>query len=107
MRERGGQIVSVEYSQSMIGLMLQQTRRSKIPAGLPSQVSVANKTGESPGVENDSAVVFAAGDGEHIAGVTPGAGDYVIAVMSEGVPLSDEAQRDIRAMSSTVWSALQ
>lgn len=106
MRERG-QIVSAEYSQSMIGLMLQQTRRSKIPAGLPSQVSVANKTGESPGVENDSAMVFAAGDGEHIAGVTSGAGDYVIAVMSEGVPLSDEAQRDIRAMSSTVWSALQ
>lgn len=52
-------------------------------------------------------MVFAAGDGEHIAGVTSGAGDYVIAVMSEGVPLSDEAQRDIRAMSSTVWSALQ
>lgn len=102
-----GQLISPEYSQRMIGLMLQQTRRSKIPAGLPSQVSVANKTGESPGVENDSAMVFAAGDGEHIAGVTPGAGDYVIAVMSEGVPLSDEAQRDIRAMSSTVWSALQ
>ncbi len=30
-----GQLVSVEYSQSMIGLMLQQTRRSKIPPGVP------------------------------------------------------------------------
>lgn len=39
----------------MIDLMLGQQRRSKIPAGLPSQISVANKTGESPGVENDSA----------------------------------------------------
>lgn len=102
-----GQLVSVEYSQSMIGLMLQQTRRSKIPAGVPSQVSVANKTGESPGVENDSAMVFAAGDGERIAGATPGAGDYVMAVMSENVPMPSEAQNDIRTMSSTVWSALQ
>nr|WP_274608084.1 serine hydrolase [Bifidobacterium pongonis] len=102
-----GQLVSAEYSQRMIGLMLQQTRRSKIPAGLPSQVSVANKTGESPGVENDSAMVFAAGDGERIAGATPGTGDYVIAVMSENVPMPSEAQNDIRTMSSTVWSALQ
>lgn len=102
-----GQLVSAEYSQRMIDLMLGQQRRSKIPAGLPTQISVANKTGESPGVENDSAMVFAADDGRTIAGSQPGQGDYVIAVMSEGVGSSNTAQADIRDISASAWTALR
>ncbi len=102
-----GQLVSAQYSQRMIDLMLGQQRRSKIPAGLPSQISVANKTGESPGVENDSAMVFASNDGQHITGSQPGRGDYVIAVMSEDINSSSTAQANIRDISASTWAILQ
>lgn len=102
-----GQLVSAEYSQRMINLMLNQQRRSKIPAGLPSNISVANKTGESPGVENDSAMVFASNDGSSIAGSQPGQGDYVIAVMSENISSSSTAQAHIRDISASTWTVLQ
>lgn len=89
-----GQLVSAEYSKRMIDIMSRQTRRSKIPGGLPSGVSCSNKTGEAPGVENDSAIVY----GEH---------PYVIAVMSSDVPDSSAAQSEIRDISSTVWASLR
>lgn len=102
-----GQLVSAEYSQRMINLMLGQQRRSKIPAGLPSGISVANKTGESPGVENDSAMVFASNDGASITGSEPGQGDYVIAVLSEGIGSSAQVQARIRDLSASTWAVLQ
>ena len=42
-----GTCVSSKYSKEMLNLLLRQTRRWKIPAGLPSGIKVANKTGES------------------------------------------------------------
>lgn len=89
-----GQLVSAGYSKRMTDIMSRQTRRAKIPAGLPQGVACANKTGEAPGVENDSAIVY----GEH---------PYVIAVMSSDVPDSSVAQAQIRDISSTVWASLQ
>lgn len=89
-----GQLVSAGYSKRMTDIMSRQTRRAKIPAGLPQGVACANKTGEAPGVENDSAIVY----GEH---------PYVIAVMSSDVPDSSAAQAQIRDISSTVWASLQ
>lgn len=53
-----GTCVSPKYSKAMLNLLLKQTRRWKIPAGLPSGVKVANKTGETSSVQHDMAIVF-------------------------------------------------
>ena len=50
--------VSKTYSKQMLNLMLKQQRRWKIPAGLPSGVKVANKTGETDSYQHDAAIVF-------------------------------------------------
>ena len=53
-----GTCVSPRYSRTMLNLLLKQTRRWKIPSGLPSGVKVANKTGETSSVDHDMAIVF-------------------------------------------------
>ncbi|RSX51985.1 serine hydrolase [Bifidobacterium callimiconis] len=88
-----GQLVSADTSAKMLDLLLGQTRRTKIPAGVPDGTKVANKTGEIPGTENDAAIVYGT------------KGDYVITVMSEDVDNST-AQANIRAISGTVWDAM-
>lgn len=67
-----GTCVSAKYSKEMLNLLLAQTRRWKIPAGIPSGIKVANKTGETSAVQHDTAIVF----GKKT--------DYVICVFSTG-----------------------
>ena len=74
-------------------LLLGQTRRTKIPAGVPSGVKVANKTGELAAVQNDVAIVF----GTH---------PYVLAVMSSDIS-SAVAPSQITELSRAVWDAAQ
>jgi beta-lactamase class A len=50
-------IVSAKFCRDMVGVMLGQTDREKIPGGLPPGTPVANKTGEITGTRNDVAVV--------------------------------------------------
>ncbi len=66
-----GQCVSAAYSREMLNLLLAQTRRWKIPSGVPSGVKVANKTGETSNVQNDIAIVFGPKT------------DYVLCIFSE------------------------
>ena len=75
--------------------MNQQQRRSKIPAGLPTGVTVGNKTGELSNVENDAAIVYSAG------------GTYVLCVMSENLSDTYQAQQFIARTSSVVYEAMQ
>ncbi|MCD7884459.1 MAG: serine hydrolase [Lachnospiraceae bacterium] len=67
-----GTCVSKAYSQKMLNLLLAQERRWKIPAGVPSGIKVANKTGETSTTQHDIAIVY----GEKT--------DYVICVFSSG-----------------------
>ena len=53
-----GECVSAKYSKEMLNLLLHQTRRWKIPAGLPSGIKCANKTGENDSCQNDVAIVY-------------------------------------------------
>ena len=62
----------IDNSDEMLNLLKDQTRTSKIPAGVPDGVTVANKTGELGDVQNDAAIVYSGGD-------------YVIVTLSEGV----------------------
>lgn len=65
-REEMRTIVSPEHCRAMIEIMLQQTDRDKIPAGLPPGVAVANKTGEIDGTRNDIAIVQPFGDSPYV-----------------------------------------
>ena len=65
------EIVNRDVSERLIGYMKTQTKRSKIPAGVPDTVEVANKTGETDDVDHDSAIVFC------------DTGDYVLVVMGD------------------------
>lgn len=56
-REGERTIVSPSHCRAMIDVMLRQTDRNKIPAGLPPLTQVANKTGEISGTRNDIAIV--------------------------------------------------
>jgi beta-lactamase class A len=95
-RIHNGSLVSSAASASMLKLLLAQTRRTKIPAGVPSSVRVANKTGENTGIENDSAIVYGGASGGH---------DYALAVMSSGVS-STTAQAEIRSLSAAVYASI-
>lgn len=50
---------NIDGSEKIISYLKNQERRSKIPAGIPDGIIVANKTGELDNVENDVAIVFA------------------------------------------------
>lgn len=56
-----GTCVNTTYSQKMLNLLKNQTRRWKIPAGVPSGVTVANKTGETDDYTHDAAIVYSGG----------------------------------------------
>ncbi len=86
-----GTCVSKSYSKKMLDLLLQQQRRSKIPAGVPSGTKVANKTGETSQVEHDIAIVY----GEKT--------DYVLCVFSTG---SSSAANRIKKISTKVYNYL-
>ena len=75
------------HSAEMLSLLKQQTRTSKIPAGVP--VQTANKTGELDLVQNDAAIVFAERP-------------YVLCVMSENVS-AGSAVAAIVELSSEVY----
>lgn len=83
-----GNLVSSSASKQMLSLLKKQTRKSKIPAGLPKGVKSANKTGEYESRENDAAIVFSEN------------ADYIIVIMSEG---DSGAIGHIRSLSKTTY----
>lgn len=88
----GGTCVSPDYSREMLNLLLHQTRRWKIPAGLPSGVKVANKTGETDSCQHDMAIVYGPKT------------TYVLCVLSEGA--EHTGIRGIRSIAGKVHSYL-
>ena len=88
-----GTCVSSKYSKEMRKLRLAQTRRWKIPSGIPSGIKVANKTGETSSVEHDMAIVYGKKK------------DYIICVFSN-TGSEDYALPRIRNISRTVYNYL-
>ena len=88
-----GTCVSSNYSKEMRKLLLAQTRRWKIPSGIPSGIKVANKTGETSSVEHDMAIVYGKKK------------DYIICVFSN-TGSEDYALPRIRNISRTVYNYL-
>ena len=85
-----GTNVSPAASAQMLSLLKAQTRTSKIPAGVPSGVVTANKTGEISVAENDACIVFAP------------FGTYVIVVLTDHGSIAN-----IRSLSTVIYNALR
>ena len=85
----------LEGASLILGYMKQQQRRGKIPAGVPSGITVGNKTGELSDVENDAAIVY----GNN--------GTYVLCVMSENLSDNYGAQRFITRTSGMVYEYME
>lgn len=81
-------------SDQILQYMKQQERRSKIPAGIPSGVETANKTGELDSVENDAAIIF------HPSGA------YVLCVMSEYLSDPYASRLFINSLSEKVYGLM-
>ena len=93
-----GTLINEEASEKMLAFLKGQTRKNKIPAGLPEGFTSGNKTGEMPEgynlgcIENDVAVCFPPeGQGE----------GYILTVLSNDLGgRNEEAIEAIRQISS-------
>ena len=68
-------ILSRKISEEMLGILVHQRFTDMIPARLPKNVTVAHKTGSSPGVQHDSGIVY-----------LPDGRKYVLVVLSKDLP---------------------
>lgn len=87
-----GSMVSEKASNAMIDILMQQTFRGIIPARLPKDVRVANKTGSITKVFNDSGIVY-----------LPDGKKYVVILLSRGV---DEAaaKKSLSTISEYIYN---
>ena len=83
------------HAEEMLALLKQQERTGKIPAGVPSGIETANKTGELSNVENDAAIVFA------------GENPYVLCIMSENLKDAAGARKVIVNLSSGIYESIK
>lgn len=82
-------------STAMFKLLAAQERRNKIPAQMPSGVSIANKTGELADVENDAGIIYYSNN------------DLVIVFMSENLSEPGSAQNTIASLSRQIYDYYQ
>lgn len=90
-----GKLISREASAEMRSLLLAQTRRTRIPAGLPEGVVVGNKTGTLRGIVNDAAFVE-----------PPGGPRYAIAVLVTKAGSDTATSRALARLSRKVYEAI-
>lgn len=87
-----GEFVSHLASREMENLLLSQEVTYKIPSTIPSESTVANKTGETSDCENDAAIVYTS------------KGDYILCIMSCGLSSKSSAVTYLREMSSLIYN---
>lgn len=90
-----GQLVSADASTEMREILLDQKRRSRIPAGVPDGVPVGNKTGTLHGVVNDVAFVE-----------PPGGKRYALAVLVSHAASDEATSAAIAQLSAGVYAYL-
>ena len=83
-------LAGAEY---MYRLLKMQTRKNKIPAQMPSEVKVANKTGELDTVENDAGIIYDTAKGI----------DLVVCFMSQDLNDTAAAQNTIAQTSRSIY----
>ena len=88
-----GKAGSTEVCQEMIDILSQQEFRAKIPAGLPPDVRVANKTGSITRIDHDAAIIFPSGRKP-----------YVLVVLTRGLSDHQQAEALIALLSHKVYT---
>jgi beta-lactamase class A len=78
--------ISKEASDGMLEILHQQEFRSGIPAGLPNDARVANKTGEISTVAHDAGLVY-----------LPDRAPYALAILTEWEPTGGGSRKDTLA----------
>lgn len=68
-----GELLNDESTELLLDLMMRQEHRERIPAGLGSEVDVADKPGWLGPISNDAAIVYSP------------KGDYVMVILSDGI----------------------
>lgn len=88
-----GKAISPQASRAMLDILHQQRFRSGIPAGLPDDARVANKTGEISTVAHDAGIVY-----------LDGRDAYVVVILTEWAPeITGQRQETIAAISRAVY----
>jgi beta-lactamase class A len=88
-----GQAVSDKADAEMVAILKRQHFNNAIPAGLPSGVVVAHKTGNITKIHHDAAIVF-------------GPRPYVLVVLVRGLPDEGHSAQLIASISREVWAAV-
>ena len=88
-----GRAASPEATREMKEILLAQEFNEKIPAGLPTGVRVAHKTGEITAHSHDAAIVY-----------PPGRGPYVLVVLTRGIQDGARSSRLIADISSIIYA---
>lgn len=86
-----GKMISKKTSDAMVAILSKQHFRGIIPAGLPSDIKVANKTGSINKVSHDSGIVY-----------LPDGRKYVLILLSKGIE-EDAAKRTLSSVSTYVY----
>ena len=86
-----GKCVNAACSAKMLRFLKDQKRCSKIPAGIPGHVTVANKTGETDETSHDAAIVYAP------------LADYILVVMVTDPGNAWNKPSKIAGISETVY----
>lgn len=79
---------AIREDAEMMGILLRQEHRDRIPALLPCGVAVANKTGWVANLNHDCGIVD---------------GDYAVAILTEGFGDQPEANRFIAELSRAIY----
>jgi beta-lactamase class A len=90
-----GRAFSVTASAKMLEIMHEQEFRSGIPAGVPDDAKVANKTGEISTIAHDAAIVY-----------PRGRKPYAIVVLTEWEPKDGGRSQTIKRISRAVYDHL-
>jgi beta-lactamase class A len=88
-----GKAASRAGSDTLRAILLDQEFRNGIPAGVPSGVQVANKTGWITAIAHDAAIVY-----------PPGRGPYVLVILTRGFPEEPQAERLMADLSRLVYA---
>lgn len=84
--------VSPEASDEMIRILLDQKWNESIPAGLPTDVRVAHKTGDITGVHHDAAIVY-----------PPARKPYILVILTRGIEDQARAHKLMADISREVF----
>jgi beta-lactamase class A len=84
--------ISAHASDLMLDILHKQRFRSGIPAGLPDEARVANKTGEMSTVAHDGGIVY-----------LDGRAPYVVVILTEWEQGADRRQHTIARISRSIY----